>query len=185
MGRCCPLCCVAAWNERALSSHPPACYFCNLHIACSGICLLNSSFLVPAGYDPVVNVNVHTDGRYAFVELRTPDMASASLQLNGQVGRRLLLLQGSRVVLLQASAKAWVLPHLLMWPSNSGQHTWRARLCTSCSRATLGLPSPPLHSCRCNCWAPRCPLAGPADMWTRARRRPRPRLQLRLWLGSR
>lgn len=40
----------------------------------------------PAGYDPVVNVNVHTDGRYAFVELRTPDMASASLQLNGQVG---------------------------------------------------------------------------------------------------
>jgi splicing factor U2AF subunit len=37
------------------------------------------------GYDPVVNVNVHTDGRYAFVELRTPDMASASLQLNGQV----------------------------------------------------------------------------------------------------
>ena len=40
----------------------------------------------PAGYDPVVNVNVHTDGRYAFVELRTPDMATASLQLNGQVG---------------------------------------------------------------------------------------------------
>ena len=42
--------------------------------------------IVPSGYDPVVNVNVHTDGRYAFVELRTPDMASASLQLNGQVG---------------------------------------------------------------------------------------------------
>ncbi|EFN57106.1 hypothetical protein CHLNCDRAFT_143928 [Chlorella variabilis] len=37
------------------------------------------------GYDPVVNVSVHTEGRYAFVELRTADMASASLQLNGQV----------------------------------------------------------------------------------------------------
>ncbi|PSC69139.1 spindle assembly abnormal 6-like protein [Micractinium conductrix] len=37
------------------------------------------------GQDPVCNVNVHTDGRYAFVELRTPEMASASLQLNGQV----------------------------------------------------------------------------------------------------
>lgn len=35
-----------------------------------------------------MNVNVHTDGRYAFVELRTPDMASASLQLNGQVSSR-------------------------------------------------------------------------------------------------
>lgn len=33
----------------------------------------------------MVNVSVHTEGRYAFVELRTADMASASLQLNGQV----------------------------------------------------------------------------------------------------
>ena len=32
----------------------------------------------------MVNVSVHTEGRYAFVELRTPDMATASLQLNGQ-----------------------------------------------------------------------------------------------------
>ncbi|KAL4433887.1 hypothetical protein ABPG75_000328 [Micractinium tetrahymenae] len=37
------------------------------------------------GIDPVVNVSVHTEGKYAFVELRTPEMATASLQLNGQV----------------------------------------------------------------------------------------------------
>jgi hypothetical protein len=36
----------------------------------------------------VVNVSVHTEGRYAFVELRTQEMATASLQLNGQVGVR-------------------------------------------------------------------------------------------------
>lgn len=39
----------------------------------------------PAGQDPVVNVSVHTEGRYAFVELRTSEMATAALQLNGQV----------------------------------------------------------------------------------------------------
>lgn len=32
-----------------------------------------------------MTVSVHTEGRYAFVELRTMDMATASLQLNGQV----------------------------------------------------------------------------------------------------
>ncbi|MEW5299803.1 MAG: hypothetical protein WDW36_002780 [Sanguina aurantia] len=37
------------------------------------------------GTEPVVSVNLHTEGRYAFVELRTPEMASASLQLNGTV----------------------------------------------------------------------------------------------------
>lgn len=34
-----------------------------------------------------MNVSVHTEGRYAFVELRTPEMATAALQLNGQVRR--------------------------------------------------------------------------------------------------
>ncbi|KAL4419535.1 hypothetical protein ABPG77_005766 [Micractinium sp. CCAP 211/92] len=37
------------------------------------------------GADPVVTVSVHTEGKYAFVELRTAEMATASLQLNGQV----------------------------------------------------------------------------------------------------
>ena len=37
------------------------------------------------GMDSVVNVNMHSDGRYAFVELRTPDMATASLGLSGTV----------------------------------------------------------------------------------------------------
>ena len=30
-------------------------------------------------------VSLHSEGRYAFVELRTSEMATASLQLNGQV----------------------------------------------------------------------------------------------------
>eukprot|EP01026_Neomeris_dumetosa_P042695 TRINITY_DN35635_c0_g1_i10.p1 TRINITY_DN35635_c0_g1~~TRINITY_DN35635_c0_g1_i10.p1 ORF type:complete len:1065 (+),score=246.07 TRINITY_DN35635_c0_g1_i10:39-3197(+) len=34
---------------------------------------------------PVVNVSMHSDGRYAFVELQTPEMATAALQLCGQV----------------------------------------------------------------------------------------------------
>lgn len=34
----------------------------------------------------MVTVSVHTEGKYAFVELRTAEMATASLQLNGQVG---------------------------------------------------------------------------------------------------
>ena len=37
------------------------------------------------GMDPVVTVSMHSEGRYAFVELRTPEMASAALQLSGQV----------------------------------------------------------------------------------------------------
>ena len=37
------------------------------------------------GLDPVVNVSMHSEGRYAFVELRSPEMASAALQLSNQV----------------------------------------------------------------------------------------------------
>ena len=33
----------------------------------------------------VVNVSMHSEGRYAFVELRTPEMATAALQVSGQV----------------------------------------------------------------------------------------------------
>ena len=36
------------------------------------------------GLDAVVSVSMHSEGRYAFVELRTPDMASAALQLSNQ-----------------------------------------------------------------------------------------------------
>lgn len=36
--------------------------------------------------DPVVAVSLHSEGRYAFVELRTPEMATASLQLSNQAG---------------------------------------------------------------------------------------------------
>lgn len=37
------------------------------------------------GTEPVVSVSMHSDGRYAFVELRSPEMATAALQLSGQV----------------------------------------------------------------------------------------------------
>lgn len=37
------------------------------------------------GLDAVINVSMHSEGRYAFVELRSPEMASAALQLSGQV----------------------------------------------------------------------------------------------------
>lgn len=37
------------------------------------------------GMEPVISVSMHSDGRYAFVELRTPEMATAALQLSGQV----------------------------------------------------------------------------------------------------
>ena len=40
----------------------------------------------PPGMEPVVSVSLHSEGRYAFVELRTPEMASAALQLSNQVG---------------------------------------------------------------------------------------------------
>ena len=33
----------------------------------------------------MVTASMHSEGRYAFVELRTPEMASAALQLSGQV----------------------------------------------------------------------------------------------------
>ena len=44
----------------------------------------------PPGMEPVVSVSLHSEGRYAFVELRTPEMASAALQLSNQVRRRRL-----------------------------------------------------------------------------------------------
>ena len=37
------------------------------------------------GLDPVASVSMHSEGRYAFVELRTPEMATAALALDGQV----------------------------------------------------------------------------------------------------
>ncbi|KIZ01571.1 Splicing factor U2af large subunit B [Monoraphidium neglectum] len=37
------------------------------------------------GAAPVVNCNVHKDGKYGFVEFRTPEYATAALQLNGSV----------------------------------------------------------------------------------------------------
>jgi len=37
------------------------------------------------GMEPVIKVNLHSDGRYAFVEFRTPEMATAALDLSGQV----------------------------------------------------------------------------------------------------
>lgn len=98
---------------------------------------------MPAGYDPVVNVNVHTDGRYAFVELRTPDMASASLQLNGQVGGPLLLLQGSRVVLLQASASLGVARVAKqLWPAHLACLTLHRQLLTRRPGAALLTAAP-------------------------------------------
>ena len=41
---------------------------------------LHASQMV-SGLDAVVNVSMHSEGRYAFVELRTPEMASAALQV--------------------------------------------------------------------------------------------------------
>uniref|UniRef100_A0A383WCK0 RRM domain-containing protein n=1 Tax=Tetradesmus obliquus TaxID=3088 RepID=A0A383WCK0_TETOB len=37
------------------------------------------------GQEPVCKVNIHSDGRYGFVEFRSPEYASAALQLNGQI----------------------------------------------------------------------------------------------------
>lgn len=37
------------------------------------------------GIDAVVNVSMHSEGRYAFVELRSSEMASAALQLSNHV----------------------------------------------------------------------------------------------------
>eukprot|EP00198_Chlamydomonas_reinhardtii_P010030 XP_001699367.1 predicted protein [Chlamydomonas reinhardtii] len=39
----------------------------------------------PGEADPVANVNLHSEGRYAFVEFRSPEMATAALALNNQV----------------------------------------------------------------------------------------------------
>ncbi|EFJ49883.1 hypothetical protein VOLCADRAFT_89331 [Volvox carteri f. nagariensis] len=46
---------------------------------------LVAAFPVTGSAEPVVNVNLHSDGRYAFVEFRTPEMATAALALNAQV----------------------------------------------------------------------------------------------------
>lgn len=35
------------------------------------------------GMEPVVNVNMHSDGRYSFVEMRTPEMATEALKISG------------------------------------------------------------------------------------------------------
>ena len=35
------------------------------------------------GQEPVINVNMHSDGRYAFVELRSPEMATEALKIGG------------------------------------------------------------------------------------------------------
>ena len=35
--------------------------------------------------EPTIKVNMHKDGRYAFVEFRTPDMATAAFGLSNQV----------------------------------------------------------------------------------------------------
>mmetsp|Transcript_26833 Transcript_26833/g.79677 ORF Transcript_26833/g.79677 Transcript_26833/m.79677 type:complete len:100 (-) Transcript_26833:817-1116(-) len=35
--------------------------------------------------EPVVGINRHSEGRYAFIEFRTPEMATAALQLHNQV----------------------------------------------------------------------------------------------------
>ena len=40
---------------------------------------------IAAGRPPVMNVAMHSEGRYAFVELASPEMATASLQLSGQL----------------------------------------------------------------------------------------------------
>lgn len=37
------------------------------------------------GMEPVIKVNIHKDGRYAFIEMRTPEMATAAMDLSGQV----------------------------------------------------------------------------------------------------
>ena len=42
---------------------------------------------LPPGVDAVCSVSMHSEGRYAFVELRTPEMASAALQLSNQARR--------------------------------------------------------------------------------------------------
>ena len=49
----------------------------------------------PPGMEPVVSVSLHSEGRYAFVELRTPEMASAALQLSNQVLCPLLCADGA------------------------------------------------------------------------------------------
>jgi len=36
-----------------------------------------------SGMEPVVSVNMHSDGRYAFVEMRTPEMATEALKISG------------------------------------------------------------------------------------------------------
>ena len=37
------------------------------------------------GMEPVIAINRHPEGTFAFIELRTPEMATAALQLTGQV----------------------------------------------------------------------------------------------------
>lgn len=41
--------------------------------------------LLTPGVKPCLSVAMHSEGRYAFVELATPEMATAALQLSGQL----------------------------------------------------------------------------------------------------
>lgn len=41
--------------------------------------------LIPPGGEAVASVGLHSDGRYAFVEFVSPELATVSLTLNGQV----------------------------------------------------------------------------------------------------
>lgn len=41
--------------------------------------------LLTPGVQPCLSVAMHSEGRYAFVELATPEMATAALQLSGQL----------------------------------------------------------------------------------------------------
>mmetsp|Transcript_2672 Transcript_2672/g.4565 ORF Transcript_2672/g.4565 Transcript_2672/m.4565 type:complete len:515 (-) Transcript_2672:447-1991(-) len=50
----------------------------------SALAVQFSGFLMP-GMDPVINVNMHPEGKYSFVEFRAPEMATAALALSGQV----------------------------------------------------------------------------------------------------
>lgn len=50
----------------------------------SALAVQFAGYLMP-GMDPVINVNLHPEGKYAFVEFRAPEMATAALSLSGQV----------------------------------------------------------------------------------------------------
>lgn len=87
----------------------------------------------PSGLSPVVNTNLHSDGRYAFVEFRTPEDATTALLLNGQVGvlRQLIRLS------------VW----LAGWPA--GCPSWGNDICPCHAAPRRALPPPPCRRHRC------------------------------------